>query len=276
MRLFTTVALALLVVAPPAMADVLGSITESKTIRIGYRTDVPPFSFQSKTGDAAGYSVDICRAIAVAVDKQLNLDVFGISYVPVTADNRFKMLEEGKIDILCGPTTATLARREIVDFSMPIFVDGAGIMVGPGLTISRMSDLAKLRLGVRSGTTTEQVLNASFKNADITTFKDHGDGVAGLKAGTLDAYFADRTLLEYPRHVDGKDSKLRVADEYLTVEPYALAIPKEDSDFRLPVDRTISRLYRSKQIMEIAGRAFGSAKMGNLVKALYRIAPLPE
>jgi hypothetical protein len=44
----------------------------------------------------------------------------------------------------------------------------------------------------------------------------------------------------------------------------------------LLVDRAISRLYRSKQIMEIAGRAFGSAKMGNLVKALYRIAPLPE
>ncbi len=269
--------LAAAILAPAiAFAGVVDRVQETKTLRIGYRTDSPPFSYEPRKGDVAGYSVDICRAVADTLKADLKLDTISVDYIAVTAENRFKAIEDGEIDILCGPDTMTISRREIVDFSLPIFVDGAGLMVRPDSAVSNLSDLASMKLAVGAGTTTEQAVRASFPDADITTFDDHQAGLAALKAGEADAYFADRTLLSYMRFHDPEAQDLQIADEYLTVEPYALALPRGDSDFRLTVDKTISRLFRSPEMKAIVTDAFGEAKLGSVVRALYRIVPMPE
>jgi polar amino acid transport system substrate-binding protein len=276
MRLALSVVVAVVLGASAALAGVVERVAETKTLRIGHRTDAPPFSYVPSQGGVAGYSVDICRAVADTLKADLKLEAIAVQYVAVTAENRFQALQEGKIDILCGPTTATLARREIVDFSLPIFVDGAGLMIRPGVVVANLSDLGTKNLAVRAGTTTERAVRASFPGAAIAAVADHRDGVAALKAGTADAYFADRTLLAYIRHTDPTAADLQIADEYLTVEPYALALPLGDNRFRLTVDKTLSRLFRSPEMKEVLKRAFGDAKLGSVVQALYRIVPMPE
>ena len=52
--------------------------------------------------------------------------VFG-QVVGIHVDERF--VKDGKVDLLCGATTATLSRREVVDFSIPTFVDGASVLL---------------------------------------------------------------------------------------------------------------------------------------------------
>ena len=47
-----------------------------------------------------------------------------LNWVPVTAENRIDMVVQGKVDIECGTTTASLSRQERVDFSLMTFVDG--------------------------------------------------------------------------------------------------------------------------------------------------------
>lgn len=275
-RIFLPLLAAVIIAPAIAFAGVVDRVQETKTLRIGYRTDSPPFSYEPRKGDVAGYSVDICRAVADTLKADLKLDAIAVQYVAVTAENRFKAIQDGTIDILCGPTTMTISRREIVDFSLPTFVDGAGLMVRPDVSVSSLSDLASMKLAVSGGTTTEQAVRASYPDADIITVDDHSDGVAALKAGTADAYFADRTLLSYMRYNDPDAQDMQIADEYLTVEPYALALPLGDTDFRLTVDKTISRLFRSPQIRGIITSAFGEAKLGSVVRALYRIVPMPE
>ncbi len=276
MRIISILVIALIFGSTAAGAGVLDRVAESQTLRIGFRTDAPPFSYEQEPGKAAGYSVTICKAVADTLKADLNLPAIGIRYIPVTAENRFEALRNGEIDLLCGPTSATLTRRQIVDFSLPIFVDGAGLMIAEDVQISSLGELAGKKLGVRAGTTTERAVRATFPGANITAIEDHAEGMEALKAGQLEAYFADRTLLAFMRHQDPEASGLRIADEYLSVEPYALALPRGDSGFRLAVDQTISRLMRNGQIHEIAKEAFGSADLSSLVKALYRITPLPE
>lgn len=275
MRLFTHTLLAILVWAIPASAGVLERVAETKTLRIGYRTDSPPFSFERVPGNVEGYSVDLCRAVAETLKTDLKLDAISIEYNAVTSENRFKALQDGRIDILCGPTTMTVARREIVDFSLPTFVDGAGLMVRAGLSITNLSDLATMKLSVNGGTTTEAALRLTFPNAGITTVSNHSEGMEMLKAGTVDAYFADRTLLAFIKLNDPGASALQIADNYLTIEPYGLALPKGDSDFRLVVDKTISTVFRTPKLRAAVQRSFGGVEPGNLVKALYRIVPMP-
>jgi ABC-type amino acid transport substrate-binding protein len=72
--------------------------------------------------------VNLCEAVAQKLQAQLNLDL-KVTYVPVTAASRFDAIAKGDADLLCEPTSATLSRREQVDFSIATFVDGAGVVV---------------------------------------------------------------------------------------------------------------------------------------------------
>ena len=98
-----------------------------------------------------------------------------------------------------------------------------------------------------------------------------------LDDGTIAAYFADRDILTSLINGSKAPEKLAVADNYLTVEPYALALPHGDEDFRLAVDRALSHIYRSGEIGPIFQQTFsGKVKPSPILQTLYVISGLPD
>ena len=276
------VALAMLmtgVFAGTASAGVLDRIGQEKAIRIAYREDAPPFSYKNKIGEPVGFMVDLCREVAKKLADQLRLASLNVVYVPVTAADRFEAIQQQKADLLCEPTSATLSRREIVDFSIPTFVDGASLMIradGP----HDLKAMAGKKIGVLGGTTTEESLRSTLKAAGITSdiipVKTHAEGIAMLDDGKISAYFADRSILVSLIKDSKAPGKLMLAENYLSVEPYALALPHGDEEFRLAVDRALSHIYRSGEIGPLFKRTFGDAKPGQVLGTLYLIAGLPD
>jgi ABC-type amino acid transport substrate-binding protein len=266
--------------AGAASAGVLDRISQDKTIRIAYREDAPPFSYKNKIGEPVGFMVDLCRDVAKRLAEQLNLASLNVTYVPVTAADRFEAIQQQKADLLCEPTSATLSRRELVDFSIPTFVDGAGLMIradGP----HDLKALAGQKIGVLGGTTTEQALRNSLKLAEITAdvipAKTHADGLAMLDDGKVSAYFGDRSILVSLIRDSKAPDKLMLAENYFSVEPYALALPRGDEAFRLAVDQALSHIYRSGEIVAIFKRAFGEqTKPGQVLQTLYLVVGLPD
>jgi ABC-type amino acid transport substrate-binding protein len=110
-------------------AGTLDAVKQAKTIRLAVRDDAPPFSYKDKTGQPAGFMVDLCRAVVKHLADDLSLGEVKIVYVAVTAADRFDAIRDGKADLLCEPTSETLSRRGQVDFTIPTFVDGASMMV---------------------------------------------------------------------------------------------------------------------------------------------------
>ena len=55
---------ALMIAVAVASAGTLDRIGQDKAIRIAYREDAPPFSYKDKLGEASGFMVDLCRAVA--------------------------------------------------------------------------------------------------------------------------------------------------------------------------------------------------------------------
>jgi len=270
----------LLLAVGVAAAGTLDRIGQEKTIRIAYREDAPPFSYKDKLGEPAGFMVDLCRAVAKKLAEQLNLPSLNAAYVPVTAADRFEAISQQKADILCEPTSVTLSRRAQVDFSIPTFLDGAGLIVRAGGP-KNLRDLAGQKIGVLAGTTTEEALRNTLKeaqiNGDVVTAKTHGEGLAMLDEGKISAYFGDRSILLFLIKDSKAPEKLRLADDYLTVEPYALALPRGDSDFRLAVDRALSRIYRSGEIAAVFQRTFGGqAEPSQILRTLYLISGLRD
>jgi polar amino acid transport system substrate-binding protein/glutamate/aspartate transport system substrate-binding protein len=273
-------AVTLLLAVANVSAGVLDRVAQEKAIRIAYREDAPPFSFKDKIGEPAGFMVDLCRAVAKKLAEQGNSSSLNVLYVPVTAADRFEAITQQKADLLCEPTSVTLSRRQLVDFSIPTFLDGASLMVrvdGP----KKLDELAGLKVGVVAGTTTEESLRNSLKDAgigaEVIAAKTHGDGLAMLDDGKISAYFADRSILLFLIKDSKAPEKLRLADDYLSVEPYALALPRGDNDFRLAVDRALSHIYRSGEIAAVFERTFGGkAKPSQILQTLYLISGLPD
>jgi ABC-type amino acid transport substrate-binding protein len=266
--------------AQEAVAGSLDRIRQDKTLRIAYREDAPPFSYKNNIGEPAGFMVDLCRAVAKKLTQQLQLPALSVIYIPVTAANRFEAIQQDKADLLCEPTSATLSRRELVDFSISTYIDGASLMIradGP----RDLQGMSGHKIGVLGGTTTEQALRSTLKGAgvtaDIVLTKTHTEGLGLLDNGTIAAYFADRDILTSLVTQSKEPGKLAVADNYLTVEPYALALPRGDEEFRLAVDRALSHIYRSGEIGPIFQQNFsGHTTQSPMLQALYVISGLPD
>jgi polar amino acid transport system substrate-binding protein/glutamate/aspartate transport system substrate-binding protein len=264
----------------PAEAGTLDKVRQDKALRIAYRDDAPPFSFTDSTGLPVGFMVDLCQSVAKHIGEQLNISDLKVTYVLVTAANRFDAIENGKADLLCEPTSATLSRREHVDFSIATFVDGASLLVagdGPG----DLGALSGKKIGVLAGTTTEQSLRDTLASASIAAevvpAKTHEEGLAMLDKGEIVAYFADRAILSYLASKSSDSGKLRLADNYFSLEPYALALARGDEDFRLAVDRALSHIYRSGEIATVFAHAFGNdAPPSDTLKTLYLVSALPD
>jgi polar amino acid transport system substrate-binding protein/glutamate/aspartate transport system substrate-binding protein len=278
-QLLVGVVFATTFIASAVAAGTLDQIRDSGVFKLGYRTDAAPFAYKNTLGEAAGYSVDLCRTVAASVKQSLGMKDIKIQYVPVTAENRFEAVQNGTIDILCGPTTATLSRREKVDFSLGTFIDGASVMMmvnGPG----SFADLGGQKVGVRGGTTTEDGLRKTLKklsvDAVVVSVKSHDDGLSQLQKGEVSAYFADRSILLFLMVGSPSADQLRVGADYFSFEPYALAMKRGDDKFRLEVDRALSRLYRGGGIVPIFRNSFGNAEPSDVLRSLYLVNALPE
>ncbi len=286
---------ALLQAASPALAQTLERISAAGVIKIGYREDARPFSFEGETGEPSGFAIDLCREIVADVAVQLKLAELSIEYQPVSTEDRFRAVADGRIDILCGASTVTLARREIVSFSIPTFQTGISPLIRadapaflrdvlarrkPTLPprVALVQAFADRKFGVRSNTTAETWLQKSIKtlasNAELVTVDSHDEGLRQVLDGDLDAYFADRAILLGLALASDRVNDLVVGERLYSHEPYGLALAKGDEEFRLLVDRSLSRLYRTLAITRIFARYFGTP--GPAILALYQMQALPE
>lgn len=259
----------------------LKKISDSKTLTMGYRETAVPFSFLSPEKQPIGYSIDLCRRVAVGIQQQLKLSELKINWVPVTSDNRLQMVANGTVDLECGTTTQTLSRSELVDFSLMTFVDGGTFLVKAGSGINAISDLAGKKVAVIPSTTTAPALNEalrkSFTSVQIVPVKDHAEGLAALESGAVDAYASDRTIL-VGLAVTSKDPKrLALSDQGFSYEPYGLVLRRNDSAFRLAVNRVLANTYRGAQIVEIYTKWFGGfGRPSPLLQIMYLINAIPE
>lgn len=270
---------ALSLAAFAAQAQTLADVKKRGSLRIGYSETSVPFSFKGSDGQPAGYSVDLCQRIAAAIASKSGSAV-KVDWVPLTPATRLDAVATGKVDMECGTTTVTLARREKVDFSLPIFVDAATIMAR-GASAKSLAELQGKKVAAAEGTTTlpalERALNKRFIKADIVKTKSVAEGFEMLKAGQVDALASDRVALVGTFLQAGGAEGLGVFQEDLSYEPYAIVLRKGDTEMRLLVDRVLAQIYRGGDIEAIYGRwlgPLGSPSVG--LMGMYMLNSLPE
>ena len=283
--LIAFVVTSVLLVQPVYAAEQMPTLEQIKKtgkIRVGYRASEPPMSFLDNNGVPAGYSIDLCSRIVTGIKTKLDEPKISVEYVPVNSSNRFSALSDNKIDILCASTTKTLSRGEIVDFTQLTFVTGASLLSLESNPINNISDLQGKKVAVVKNTTTIEALKGALKEslteAEVIPVDTATDGLRALQEKKVDAYSSDQVVLIGLILTAGNPKSFFLASELFSFEPFALAVRRNDADFRLAADRVLSYLYRSGQIVQIYGKWFGrfSKKVPSAIKAMYAINATPE
>jgi len=273
------------IAASTAAADPSGptlkAIKARNAVVVGYLSDAFPMSFLDKDGQPAGYSIDLCRAIAEDAAKAAGLESAKVQFVKLTLDERFDAVANGKVDIECGTSTITLSRMRKVDFTSTVFLDGGSFLVKRGSAISSIPALVDETVAVIPGTTTEKALRETlekrFIKAKVIEVKNHAEGMAALEAGTASAYASDRVLLVGLLVQTNGLATFAMMPDQLSYEPYGFAVRRNDADFRLVANSTLARLSRSGNIYKVFERWFGAIGSPNPgLITMYLINATPE
>ena len=263
-----------------AQAATLDDIKKRGSIRLGYSETSPPFAFKSKQGEVSGYSVELCKRVAAGIAAASGTPGLKTEWVALTPETRVEAVASGKVDLECGTTTITLARREKVDFSLPIFVDASTFM-GRAASARAIGQLQGKKIAVADNTTTmgavRRALSRGFINAEIVATKTVAEGFDLLRDGKVDALASDRTVLVGTFLGGGGAPGLTVFDEDLSLEPYGLMLRRGDAAFRLTVDRVLARMYASGEIESIYGAWLGPLGKPTLpLLTMYLLNALPD
>lgn len=273
---------AALLVALPAGAATLDRIRDTGHIRYGFLADAPPFSFRADGRAPDGYAVSLCKSVAEHLKRDLALPGLTIDWVPLAANERLTAVYKGKVDLLCAPMSETLERREHASFSIPIFAGGnraalradAPAALRNVLLESRPTKpvwrgtpaatvLESTKLAVVGGTTGESWLNARAKtlqvNAHIVRVPDYRKALTQLVASDVDVVFGDRIIMLGALQSLPAQARENVVilERMFTHEPAGLALEHGDDDFRVLVDRALSRMYASPEFAALYSKWCG-------------------
>lgn len=276
MRSLTAALLAISMIFPAALhAQTLERIKETGELRVGFRTDAAPLSYQ-EDGKPQGYSPVVCYALAPIIGEQLGLTNLQVIFEPVDTENRFEKVASGDIDLLCGAATITLSRRELVDFSIPTYVDGTALALRKEAP-DTLAELSGQKVGVRKGTTTFEALDNSLKSenidAEIVSFDSHKDGMMALENADIQAYFADQSILMNMVLKSENQQNLKILEGILTIEKHGLALARGDVDFRLAVDRGLSELFANGSMEKAFKKTLPGVEPGFALEAMYLLSP---
>ena len=102
-------------------------VQERGSLICGVDGNLPGFSNADSSGRMTGLDADTCRAIAAAVLGDANK----VTFVALTAKERFTALASGEIDVLVRNTTWTITRDSSLglNFAGINYYDGQGFLV---------------------------------------------------------------------------------------------------------------------------------------------------
>ncbi len=237
---------------PPRLAK----IRETGVVTIAHRPDAFPVAYLDASKQPVGYGIDVCREIVRLLERDLKKPL-RLAWVEVNARTRFEVIAGGKADLECGNTINDPQRRKTAGYSMPYLFTGPRFLVRTDSKIRGIHDLAGKRIAVVPGTNSVPLLEARIKGGILrgtvlVEYKSYDDCTRAVERGDVDAFATIDLLLAGQRARSKNPEALQIVGSFLVLEPAAILLRKEDTEFKRTIDRhlaalmldgTVERLY---------------------------------
>ena len=234
----------------------LDKIKASGKVVLGVRETSPPMAYALGANEKyVGYHVELCERVLKEIVPQAKLE-----YMAVTAQNTLPLVQNGTLDIGCGPTTNNTARQQQVAFAVTTYVSEVRMAVRKDSDLKSISQLGNRTIAASTGTTAVQLLRKQERTlgAPIKTVlgKDHHESFMLLESARADAFVLDDNLLAGMIANSKDPSAYRIVGEPLGAEPIALLFRKDDPTFKAAVDGVLTKLMQSGEMEKIYTKWF--------------------
>lgn len=240
-----------------AAEPALDKIKNSGVFTIGVRNASPPFAYINRQNERVGFALDLARLVHRNIEKKLGKKV-KLEMKETAPATRIPLLTSMAVDLVTETMTDTRARRESVDFSLTYFVTGAQFIVKKGSPIKGAADIAGKRVGTQQGSTNERILREKYPQAVLVHFPDQAAAFTALQQGKLDTYCNDGIQLWGLKYKSPNPDQWNVVGDYISYEPYGMAMRKNDSDFRQVVNVALMEAIEGGEYFRIYDKWLGS------------------
>jgi general L-amino acid transport system substrate-binding protein len=216
----------------------------------GVNKGLPGFSIPDEKGNWTGFDVDFCRAVAAAIFDDPNKAKF----IPLDANERFRELQNRKVDILSRNSTWSMSRETSYDLYFPAvaYYDGQGFMLPRARNIDSALDLNGSKVCVQDGTTTVLNLADYFRANNIKyeekKFGKLEDVIKAYEAGQCDTLTADVSQLYALRLNLAKPVDHTILPDVISKEPLAPVVRLRDDDWMLIVKWTLYAMINAEEL----------------------------
>ncbi|MBC6955304.1 MAG: transporter substrate-binding domain-containing protein [Chloroflexi bacterium] len=221
-------------------------IVDTGRVRIGILYTEPPFGTFTERGEILGLDVVLAQSFA---------DLWGVDLRlrQVTRQTAFELLFDNDVDLLIA---AQVHRRELdrtVDYSQAYYVGSQSLMVRVDDSAQSPADLASRRIGVVLGAEAENTIRAwaaeTGFSGGIESYLTVDQMYGTLGASAVDAIAAPRHQLEQLALL--APDTVRILDEPVQTEPYAVVVPRQDLPLRRLIDQSLQHLQREGSLDQI-------------------------
>ncbi len=245
---------------PSHAQGMLDQIRSSQAITIAHRDTSIPFSYLDAEQKPIGYAMDLCLKVVDAIKRDLKLPALKVNYLSVTSATRIPSIAQGKAAMECGSTTNTAERRKLVDYTIAHFISSARFLVRKDAGLLKLEDLENRTVVSTKGSTNiktlERINTERSLKMKVLEAADHGEAFGMVAQKKADAFAMDDVLLFGLRANSAQPEAYQVIGKPMTIEPYAIMLPKGDAAFKKLVDTEMRRIILSGEINAIYRKWF--------------------
>ena len=211
----------------------------AQNYKVGATPTGVPFTFlDTKTNSIQGVMVDLIQAIAK--DQGFTIEVQGMPF-----NTLIPSLTTGKIDLISCALGITPQRREVVDFTKPVYTYGEGVVINDKDTKQYKSydDFKGDVVGVQLGTVWQEPLRKTGIFSEVRAYDSMADAIRDVSLGRIKAAFGDYPIVAY-QISQGiyKDVRLIKGITPLLTVDIGMAVRKGDSAKLETLNKSLTKL----------------------------------
>src|SRR3954466_3149805 len=222
-----------------------------QTVRVGSTPTGIPFPFlDTQTNTIQGVMVDIARAVGKESGFEVQIE-------PMQFSALIGALTSNRIDIVAAAMYITEPRKQVIDFSDPIYTYGDGLFVPKSDTkdYKTLEDLTGLTVGAQVGTAYVEPLQKSGFFPEVKIYETLPDIIRDVNAGRRKAGFADFPIVAYTLQ-QGRFPDVRLVSGYkpMVVGSVGIGVRKSDQELLKKVNASLAKIKADGTLKQILAK----------------------
>jgi polar amino acid transport system substrate-binding protein len=226
-------------------------LASAQTYNVGSTPTGIPFTFLDvKTNTIQGAMVDLITAIGDDAGFKVNVQATPFSAL-------IPSLTSNKIDIISAAMLITPQRKEVIDFSDPVFPypEGMVVAVDDNTPYKSLADLKGQVVGAQVGTVYVDFLKKNGEFAEVKVYDSLADILRDVSLGRIKAGFGDAPILKY-QIAQNASLKAKLVSTY---EPkmagsVGIGVRKSDQELLKKINNSLARLQANGAVDRILAK----------------------